>query len=209
MKRLLQVGGIALILGANLSACVPLLLSGAVLGGSMVATDRRTTGIQLEDEGIVQRSGLRLRDALSGRGHVNVTSYNRMVLITGEVETAADKDLVEQVVAKVDNVRSIVNELGVTFSSTLTQRSEDALVTGKVKAAIVDAKDLHANAFKVLTERNVVYLMGRVTEREAKRATELARNLRGVERVVRVFELMTEEELARTAPGQTPGNAGK
>jgi osmotically-inducible protein OsmY len=152
------------------------------------------------------RAALRLRDTLEGRGHVNVTSYNRMVLITGEVEKAADKDLVEQTVAKVDNVRSIVNEVAVTFSSTITQRSEDALISGRVKAALVDAKDLYSNAFKVYTERSVVYLMGRVTERESKRATEIARNQRGVERVVRVFELITEDELMRTAPGQAPEN---
>jgi osmotically-inducible protein OsmY len=206
MKRFFLVTLSAVFLLSALSACVPLLLSGAVVGGSMVATDRRTTGTQLEDEGIEVRAALRLRDALEGRGHVNVTSYNRLVLITGEVEKAADKELVEQTVAKVDNVRSIVNEVAVTFSSTITQRSEDALISGRVKAALVDAKDLYSNAFKVFTERSVVYLMGRVTERESKRATEIARNQRGVERVVRVFELITEDELMRTAPGQAPEN---
>jgi osmotically-inducible protein OsmY len=206
MKRFFLVTLSAVFLLSALSACVPLLLSGAVVGGSMVATDRRTTGTQLEDEGIEVRAALRLRDALEGRGHVNVTSYNRLVLITGEVEKAADKELVEQTVAKVDNVRSIVNEVAVTFSSTITQRSEDALISGRVKAALVDAKDLYSNAFKVYTERSVVYLMGRVTERESKRATEIARNQRGVERVVRVFELITEDELLRTAQGQAPEN---
>jgi osmotically-inducible protein OsmY len=206
MKRFFLVTLSTVLLLGALSACVPLLLSGAVVGGSMVATDRRTTGTQLEDEGIEVRAALRLRDALEGRGHVNVTSYNRLVLITGEVEKAADKELVEQTVAKVDNVRSIVNEVAVTFSSTITQRSEDALISGRVKAALVDAKDLYSNAFKVYTERSVVYLMGRVTERESKRATEIARNQRGVERVVRVFELITEDELLRTAPGQAPEN---
>jgi osmotically-inducible protein OsmY len=206
MKRCFLVILSAVLLLSALSACVPLLLSGVVVGGSLVATDRRTTGTQLEDEGIEVRAALRLRDALEGRGHVNVTSYNRLVLITGEVEKAADKELVEQTVAKVDNVRSIVNEVAVTFSSTITQRSEDALISGRVKAALVDAKDLYSNAFKVYTERSVVYLMGRVTERESKRATEIARNQRGVERVVRVFELITEDELLRTAPGQAPEN---
>ena len=99
------------------------------------------------------------------RGHINVTSFNRQALLTGEVPTEADKATAEQVVAKVDNVRSVLNELAVLGNSTLTQRSNDALVSGRVKAALVDAKDLTVHAFKVVTERGTVYLMGRVTQR--------------------------------------------
>lgn len=192
-----------LILAGQLSACiplVPLVLGGAAVGSVLVATDRRTSGAQLEDEGIELRSAARLREALGERAHVNIASYNRQVLLTGEVPTAQDKQLVEQTVAKVENVRSIVNELGVLGNSTLPQRSSDSLVTGKVKAGLVDAKDLYANAFKVVTERGTTYLMGRVTQREADRATEIARGVVGVQRLVRIIEIISEDELKRMLP---------
>ena len=191
------------VLGATLSACAPILLGGVAMS-ALVATDRRTSGAQLEDEGIELRAAGRLRENLGDRAHVNVTSYNRQVLLTGEVPTAQDRQLAEQVVSRVENVRSIVNELAVLGNSTLTQRSSDALTTGKVKAAMVDAKDLFANAFKVVTERGTTYLMGRVTQREANRATELTRSTGGVQKVVRVLEIISEEELQRTLPQNPP-----
>ena len=191
-------------LGGLLSACVPLIVGGAAVGGALVATDRRTSGAQLEDEGIELRSIGRINENLGSRVHVNVTSYNRQVLLTGEVPSASDKQLVEQIVSRVENVRSVANELAVLGASSLTQRSSDALITGKVKAAMVDTKDLFANAFKVVTERGVVYLMGRVTQREADRATDIARSTGGVQKVVRLLEIISEEELQRTLPAQSP-----
>ena len=131
---------------------------------------------------------------------VNTTSYNRMVLLTGEVPTEADKTTAEQVVARIDNVASVVNELTVGPPNTFGERSKDAYITTKVKASLVDAKDLFANSIKVVTHRGVVYLMGRVTEREATRASEVARGVSGVVKVVRVFEIITEAELAQTQP---------
>lgn len=187
----------------SLSACAPLMIGSAV-GGAMVATDRRTSGAQLEDQGIELRATNRLRDQLGERGNVSVTSYNRQVLLTGEVPTEADKAAVEKTVSGVDNVRGIVNELAVLGASSLTQRSSDTLITGRVKAAMVDARDLSANAVKVVTTRGTVYLMGRVTQREADRATEITRNTQGVQRVVRVLEIISEEELARLLPQPTP-----
>jgi len=184
-----------------------------VIGGAamsaLVATDRRTSGAQLEDEGIELRSAGRIRESLGDRGHVNITSYNRQVLLTGEVPTPQDRQQVEQIVSRVENVRAIVNELGVMGNSTLTQRSSDSLTTGKVKAAMVDAKDIFANSFKVVSERGTTYLMGRVTQREATRATELTRSVGGVQKVVRVLEFITEEELQRTLPQQAPAPAPK
>ena len=191
------------VLGATLSACAPILLGGVAMS-ALVATDRRTSGAQLEDEGIELRAAGRLRENLGDRAHLNVTSYNRQVLLTGEVPSAQDRQLAEQVVSRVENVRSIVNELAVLGNSTLTQRSSDALTTGKVKAAMVDAKDLFANAFKVVTERGTTYLMGRVTQREANRATELTRSTGGVQKVVRVLEIISEEELQRMLPQSPP-----
>ena len=194
---------IAVCTGAGLSACAPLLFSGAAVGALMV-TDRRTSGAQIEDEGIELRSASRIRDSLVDRAHVNIASYNRQVLLTGEVPTAQDKQLVEQIVSRVDNVRAVVNELGVMGNTSLVQRSSDLLITGKVKAAMVDAKDLFANAFKVVTERGTTYLMGRVSQREADRATEIARGTSGVVKVVRIFETVGDEELKRLLPAATP-----
>ena len=186
-------------LAAGLSACAPLVVGGAVVG-TMMAVDRRTTGTQVEDEGIELRSANRLSELLGDRGHVNVTSFNRQVLLTGEVPSAQDRQRVEQVVLGVENVRSVVNDLAVMPPTSLGQRSNDTFITGKVRASLVDAKDLSASVFKVVTERNVVYLMGRVTQREAQRATEIARGVSGVSKVVRVFEMLTEEELRNITP---------
>ncbi len=195
--------GVASLAGA-LSACAPLVIGGAMAGGAMVVTDRRTSGAQLEDQGIELRATNRLREQLGERGNVSITSYNRQVLLTGEVTSEDDKAKVEKIVAGVENVRAIVNELAVLGASSLTQRSADTLTTGRVKAAMVDARDLSANAFKVVTSRGTVYLLGRVTQREADRATELTRNTSGVQRVVRVLEIISEEDLARMLPQPAP-----
>ena len=190
-QRLLTTLTLSACLGAALSACAPVMVGGFAMT-TLMATDRRTTGTQVEDEGIELRGANRIRDNLGERGHVNITSYNRQVLLSGEVSTAQDRQLVEQVVAKVDNVRAIVNELVVAENTSLTQRSSDALITGKVKASLVDAKDLFATAFKIVTERSTVYIMGRVTQREANRAADIARGVDGVKKVVRMVDVISE-----------------
>ncbi|MDD5028618.1 MAG: BON domain-containing protein [Rhodoferax sp.] len=206
MTRFLTTLAMATGLSASLSACFPVLVGGAVMGG-LVATDRRTSGAQLEDEGIELRAASRIRDNLGERVHVNVNSYNRRVLLTGEVPNGQDTRLVEQIVSRVENVQSVVNELAELGGATLTQRSSDALVTGRVKAALVDAKDLYANAFKVVTERGTTYLMGRVTQRESDRATAITRSTSGVQKVVRVLEIISEDELRRLLPQPTPATS--
>jgi osmotically-inducible protein OsmY len=184
----------AVLLAGSLAGCAPLIVGGAAVGALMV-TDRRTSGSQIDDEAIELRSASRLREAFGDNAHINVTSYNRQVLITGEVPSEAAKQQAEQIVARVDNVRGIVNELAIMAPTTLPQRSGDVLITGKIRASLVDASDLQANAFKVVTERGVVYLMGRVTAREADRGTSIARQIGGVQRVVRIFEVVTPEDL--------------
>ncbi|MES2913376.1 MAG: BON domain-containing protein [Pseudomonadota bacterium] len=209
MKKLVLATAAAALLTGALTACVPLVLGGAAAGGSLVATDRRTSGAQLEDEGIELRASSRLRTALGERAHVNLTSYNRQVLLTGEVPTAQDKQLVEQIVSRVENVSSVVNELAVMGNTSLTNRSSDVLVTGRIKAALIDAPDLFANSFKVVTERGTTYLMGRVTQREADRGTAVVRSTPGVQKVVRILDIISEEELARLLPTPSkPAPAG-
>jgi osmotically-inducible protein OsmY len=193
----------------SLSACAPLILGGAAVGAIMTF-DRRTSGAQLEDEGIELRGASALRQTIGERGHFNITSYNRQVLLTGEVPNEQAKQAAEQAVAKVDNVKGIVNEIAVMANTSLAQRSNDTFITGKVKASLVDDRSLYVGAFKVVTERSVVYLMGRVTQREADRATQIARNVGGVQRVVRIFEIITDEELRRLQPalgGSSPAPA--
>ncbi len=197
--------GAAALVGA-LSGCAPLMV-GAVGTSVLVATDRRTSGAQLEDQGIELRAGSRLRDQFGDRARVVVTSFNRRVLLTGEVPSEADRATAVRIVAGVENVRETVDELAVMSSPSFTARSSDALVTARVKAAMVDARDLQATAVKVLTERGTTYLMGRVTQREADRATEITRSIPGVQRVVRVFEIITEEELQRMQPAPAPAPA--
>ncbi len=187
---------LAATLAATLQGCVPLLIGGVVVGGGLVATDRRSPGIQLEDEAIELRAAARIRE-LATLGQISVTSYNRMVLITGEVPATREKLAVEQAVMRVENVRSVVNDLTIANNSGIGARSGDAVLTSKVKASLIDAKDLQANAYKVVVERGVVYLMGRVTERESVRGVEVARTVPGVEKVVKVFEILSEDELAR------------
>jgi osmotically-inducible protein OsmY len=201
ISRRLGLRAVAAALCASaLTACVPLIVGGAFLGGTLVATDRRTSGAQLEDEGIELRANSRLRASLSDGGHVNITSYNRQVLLSGEVSSEQEKKMAEDTVARVDNVQKIINELAVMGVSTFPQRSSDTLITGRVRAALVDDKELYANAFKVVTERSVTYLMGRVTQREAERATEIARTTPGVQKVVRMIEIISEEDLKRLLP---------
>ena len=199
---------------ALLVGCVPMVVGTAVVGTAVVATDRRGGGSQVDDELIQMKSGSRLEEAFpDGRVRVNVTSYNRMVLLTGQVPSDADKATVEQVIAKMDNVQSVINELSVGPATTLKERSNDAYITTKVRASIVDAQDLFANSIKIVTHRGVVYLMGRVTEREANHAAELARGVSGVVKVVKVFEIISEAELAKmqvktaAKPASAPASA--
>ncbi len=200
--RLLKLAA-ALALAGMAAGCAPLLVGGAVIGGGLVATDRRTAGMQLEDEGIELRAASRVRE-LATLGQVSVTSYNRLVLLTGEVPGAAERAQVEAAVAKVENVRAVVNEIVIAPNSSLSSRTADSTLAVKVKATLVDAKDLQANAFKVVCERRVIYLMGRVTEREANRGAELASRVAGVEKVVKVFEIISEQELGAPPSPTSP-----
>lgn len=188
------VGALAVATLTSLQGCVLLLGAGAVAGG-MSLNDRRTGGTQIEDQAIELKSGGRLREAIGEKGHVNVTSYNRIVLISGEVPTDADKAAAEKAIAAIEGVTNVVNELEVGANSTITTRSSDTVITTRVKSALIDTKDIQSSAIKVVTERGNVYLMGRVTEREAVRASEVARAQASVMKVVRVFEILTEEQL--------------
>lgn len=194
----------ALTLALGLTACAPVMFGG-VIGGAMVASDRRTSGAQLEDEGIEQRGAAAMRENFDDKTvHVNLTSFNRQVLITGEVPNERVRAQVEQLIGKLPNVRSLVNELGIGPVSSLSDRSNDAVTTARVKSAMIDSKDVFASVYKVTTERGTVYLMGLVTQREAARATDVTRGVSTVKRVVRVFEYVTDEQLKALQPDSKP-----
>ncbi len=189
-----------LVMCLGLASCAAPLMFGGVIGGAMVASDRRTTGIQVEDETIEQRSATAIRENFGSKEHISITSYNRQVLITGEVSSDMVRRQVESLIGRVENVRAVVNELVVGPASSTSDRASDAILVAKVKASMVDTEDVFANVYKVVGERGTIYSMGRVTQREAKRATDVVRGVSGVKRVVRVFEYITEDELRAMQP---------
>ena len=191
----------ALVAATLLAGCAPIVVGTAVVAGAVVVTDRRTSGAQLDDEVIESKASGRLGETLPGDNvRINTTSYNRMVLLTGEVPTDADKTTAEQVVARIPNVVSVVNELTVGPPNTFNEKTKAAFITTKVKASLVDMKTISATSFKVVTERGTVYLMGRVTQREGQVAADVARGVSGVQRVVKIFDYLTEDELRALQP---------
>jgi osmotically-inducible protein OsmY len=186
----------------SLSGCVEMVVGGAVMG-AVATADRRTLGAQTEDKSITVKAELRVPKIAGQDAHVNIAAFNRKVLLTGEVPDAAAKAAVEREVRAIEGVQSVENELEVAGPSSYTSRSSDALITTKVKASLVDMKTISATSFKVVTERGTVYLMGRVTQREAQLAADIARGVAGVQKVVKIFEYITEDELRAMQPGKT------
>lgn len=196
-RRLLLTGLAAGAAVPLLQGCLPLAAGGAAAGAVIVYNDRRTSGAYVEDEGIEWRARRRLRERFGNAANISVTSYNRNVLITGQVPYATMRAEAERIVAEVENVQGMVNEIQVAGLSTLSERSNDAMLTSMVKARLVDDKRVAANHIKVVTEAATVFLMGIVTKAESEAATEVARTTRGVQKVVRVFEIIGDEEAAR------------
>ena len=188
----------------SLQGCVEMMVGSAVVG-TFAATDRRTFGAQTEDKAIVIKGETRISRLLGKNGHVNVNAFNRRVLLTGEVTDENARAAADREMRAVEAVVSVTNELQIAPASEFSSRSNDTLITTKVKATLVDTKDLSANAFKVVTEAGVVYLMGRVTQGEGARAADVASSISGVRKVVKVFEYISEAELKeyQKQPGKT------
>lgn len=183
-------------LASVLAGCFPAAVVGVGAGALLVA-DRRIAETYLADEGIEIRAQNRIGEKFGTQTHVNVTSYNRMVLLTGETPDAATKAEVEKAIATVPNVKSISNELLVGGASSLSGRSNDTYLTSKVKARFVDYNRFPANKVKVVTEWGTVFLLGLVTQGEADAAVEIARTTGGVLKVVRLFEIISDDEARR------------
>lgn len=191
----------------SLQGCVA-VVAGGVVAGAMATVDRRTLGAQTEDKAIAVKAETQLPQIVGDGGHVNVNSYNRKVLLTGEVRDEQMKRAVENEVRGITNVDNVMNELVIAGPSSYTSRSNDALITSKVKLSLADKKTVSANSFKVVTERGNVYLMGLVTRREGNIAAQVAQGVSGVIRVVKMFEYISEEDLRAMQP-QPPSQAAQ
>lgn len=187
---------LALAAASAVQGCIPVIVGGTGVAVAM-ATDRRSSGAYVDDESIEWKATKWIGDKLGDKVHVNATSYNRKLLITGEAFNEESRAEAERIAASVDNVRSVVNELRVAPTSVLSARANDSYLSSKVKARFVDQKDFHLPHVKVVTEAGTVYLLGLVTQREGDAATEIARTTTGVQKVVRVFDYISEEEAAR------------
>jgi len=207
-KTSLLIAIAAPLVAGVLSGCLGVAAVG--MGGAVVsAVDRRTTGAQVDDEGIELRAGNRVGERFGDKVHVDLTSYNRSVLITGEVPDENAKSEIEKIVTGTTNVRSVTNDLQVAGGSSLTSRANDATITGKVKARFLDANQFNAFQVKVVTEASVVYLMGIVTESEAAAAVEIARTTGGVRKVVKVFEYCKPTDAICAPPAKPKGEEPK
>ena len=192
--------GLLLASAAALLGCVEAVIVGGVAAGVVMAADRRQTEVMLSDQGIEFTAGSRINDALKGQGHVNVTSYNYTVLLTGEVPTVQARADAEKAASEVPKVKTVVNELQVAGTSSTASRSNDAYITSKVKSNFLGNGKFKPTDIKVVTEASVVYLLGLVTREEADAATEVARGTGGVQKVVRVFEYITPPSKGAESP---------
>lgn len=194
-RNVLLMGLAGMTSSVFLTGCPLLIVGGATAFGVKTAMERRSTKIQLADQGLELKVPQAIGAAIGSDGHINVTSYNRQVLLTGEVPTEEKKVQAEEAAAKVENVRSVVNELVVDFNSSMSNRSNDTYLTSKVKAALTNVEGVSAADVKVVTECSVVYLLGILTAGEAQVAGEAAASVTGVKKVVRMFDIISEAQL--------------
>jgi osmotically-inducible protein OsmY len=199
---------VALLAAALLAGCAEALIIGAGTAAVVSANDRRTTGTQVEDENIELRSVNRIGDRFGDKVHINVTSYNRAVLLTGEAPDAGVKADIEKMVLGIPNVRGVTNDIQVAGVSSMGARSNDTYLTSKVKGRFATDGKFNIVHVKVVTEASVVYLLGLVTESEANSAVEIARTTGGVRKVVKVFEYCKPTD-ALCKPASAQGEQAK
>jgi osmotically-inducible protein OsmY len=208
MNRAIRWTVVASLAVALLDGCV-LLVGGAAVGGTVVATDRRSVGIQLEDDRIESRVNKTLIDRIPKTAmQIDVTSYNRKVLLAGEVRTVEMRALAEAAASQTENVREVVNELNVGDTATLGDRTDDTITAGKVRTALLGTDGLPAGVVKATVNRGVAYLLGKVTPAEGEAAAKAASRVSGVRRVVKLFDLMTDQDLEALKKGQEQSPSG-
>lgn len=191
-------------LAATLQGCVLAFAGAAAGGGALIATDRRTLGAQTEDREIQIKAALQIKSGLPDEAHVNVTVFNRRVLLTGEVPNNASKQRSEEIVRAINNVNAIVNELAVQPAATLSDRTNDSYLEGRVKTALITENGISANNFKVVCERGNVYLLGLVTVDEGNRGADVASRVPGVVQAVKVFQYIKPADAPGPASSSPP-----
>jgi osmotically-inducible protein OsmY len=187
-RNILIIAGLMSLLSPGLQGCVPVIVAGAAGVGVMMADDKRTTGTYIEDQNIEFKASGQIREAYKDGVHADVTSFNQKVLITGEVPNEETKEKIGEIVRGVENVREVVNELAIAGIPSFTARSDDSLLTGKVKGRMVQDSTINANHVKVVSSKGVVYLMGLVSRKDGEQAAQIASKTDGVLKVVKVFE---------------------
>lgn len=210
MKLVSTVAAAALV-AAALPACAPLVIGTIAAGTAIVATDRRTTGAQVDDTSIQLRVTNELRAAFKDNKEVNISvnSFERKVLLTGEVPTEQLRAQAGDIAARSQNVRAVVNELAVRAPSTVGNRTNDTAIGTRVRAQFVNTREIPFNSVSIVTERGIVYLLGFVTEKEGEVAAHVASRVSGVQQVVKVFDYGTAEEVQarRLGASQPPAPA--
>ena len=208
MRRLARL--LALLPALALPGCAPVLVGAGAAGALSMSEDRRSSGAQLDDQSIEWRSSSRIGERFGSKAHVNVTSYNRAVMLTGEVLDQRMRAEVESLVRGVPSVQGTTNELVVSEPTSLGSRTSDSYITSKIKTRFLDANKFNALHVKVVTEAGVVYLLGIVTEKESEDAVEIARTTGGVRKVVKMFEFCkTSDEICRPAVPPPPAKPGR
>lgn len=202
MKKVLQAALAATLIASSLSACVPLMVGGAAVGATTVAVDRRSSGAYVDDQSIELKATSQM-SRFSGAS-IGVTSYNRAVLLTGQVPTQAARDEAELLVRGLPNVRRVYNHLTVGAAATTSQASNDTWITSKVRTNMLSGKGFSSNNVKVVTELGVVYLMGMMTRNEGEAAAKVASETAGVTRVVTLFETISDAAAAQAQPQAQP-----
>lgn len=193
----------AVSLGA-LSGCAPLVVGGAAATTAVVATDRRTTGEQVEDQAIEMKAGAEMRKLVGDKGRVNVVSYAGQVMLLGDVPTEQDKQRAEELASKVEKVKRVYNQLRVGEITPISVRTNDSWLSTKVTTTLINTKDVPTRTIVVTTERGVVYLMGRLTEAESQRAGKAAAGVGGINKVVKLFEIVSEESVRVPSSSAAP-----
>ncbi|MEI2417798.1 BON domain-containing protein [Orrella sp. JC864] len=190
---------------ATLSACAPVVVGAAAGGTALVATDRRTAGVQLEDQNIALKVESNMRRHFGDKAKVSAAVYQTVVLLVGDIADEASKQQAGTLAGKVENVSRVVNQLTVGPVATGDIVRNDIWVNSKVRAALVNTRGVPSRTIVVTTHRGTVYLMGKVTRLEGDYAAAAAANVSGVQRVVKLFEIMSpEEERALLEAGKNP-----
>lgn len=192
-KRVITMTIAGGLIATTLQGCF-LVASTALVGSTVAAVDRRTLGAQTEDKVLIVKGESRINGAVPESAHINVTSYNRKLLLTGEVPNQEAKLAADREAKSIEGIDGVFNELVVSGASSFSSRSSDTLITSKVLASFVGEK-VPTNAFKIVTERGIVYLLGRVSQQEGARAANVASRVGGVQKVVTLYEYLTENEI--------------